>query len=113
MQAQQSSKNGAAQFSLFVQHDPAGSQDVSVDRATEWKKEHVDGARLKPLDKLTTLLSDLDSKKPLAVYCKGGYRSAIATSLLQRAGYEQVMNVVRGFEACHACALPFVADRAR
>jgi rhodanese-related sulfurtransferase len=52
----------------------------------------------------------LEKPKPVAVYCKGAYRSAIAASLLQRAGFEQVMNVTGGFDAWSACHLPFVTD---
>jgi hydroxyacylglutathione hydrolase len=44
----------------------------------------------------------------VAVYCKGGYRSAIAASLLQRAGFDQVMNVTGGFDAWSTCQLPVV-----
>jgi len=39
-------------------------------------------------------------------YCKGGYRSAIACSLLERAGFENVINVMGGFDAWLACNLP-------
>ena len=113
MPVQQTSQVTAEQLHQFVLDDPTGVQIVDVRRPIEWQEGHVDGARHKPLDKLTTLLSDLDSNKPLAVYCKGGYRSAIASSLLQRAGYTQVMNVVGGFDAWRACALPFVADSPR
>jgi hydroxyacylglutathione hydrolase len=44
------------------------------------------------------------------VYCKGGYRSAIAASLLQRAGFERVMNVTGGFDAWSACHLPITTS---
>jgi glyoxylase-like metal-dependent hydrolase (beta-lactamase superfamily II)/rhodanese-related sulfurtransferase len=110
---EETSQITAEQLHQFVQDDPTGVQIVDVRRPVEWQEGHVHGARHKPLDKLTSSLSDLDSKKPLAVYCKGGYRSAIASSLLQRAGYAQVMNVVGGFDGWLACNLPFVADPPR
>jgi hydroxyacylglutathione hydrolase len=113
MPVEQTSQITAEQLHQFVQDDPSGVQIVDVRRPTEWQEGHVHSARHKPLDKLTSLLSDLDTQKPLAVYCKGGYRSAIASSLLQRAGYAQVMNVVGGFDAWLACGLPFVADPPR
>ncbi len=34
-----------------------------------------------------------------AVHCKSGYRSSIASSLFQRAGFRQVLNVTGGFDA--------------
>jgi 3-mercaptopyruvate sulfurtransferase SseA len=52
------------------------------------------------------MMDDLDSRRPLVVHCAGGYRSSAATSLLQRAGYRQVMNVTGGFGAWKAAGLP-------
>ena len=45
------------------------------------------------------LFAGLDRTQPVAVHCKGGYRSAIAASLLQRAGFQKVVNVLGGFDA--------------
>ena len=40
-------------------------------------------------------------------YAKGhGYRSSIGASLLKRAGFTQVMNVIGGFDAWQTCGLP-------
>jgi rhodanese-related sulfurtransferase len=61
---------------------------------------------LKPLHQLATALNDLDRDRPVAVHCKGGYRSSIATSVLERAGFQQVMNVSGGFDAWRVCDLP-------
>jgi len=85
-------------------------QLIDVRRAPEWHDGHVPGARHKPLDKLTSLLDDLDRSLPTAVYCKSGYRSSIAASLLQRAGFEQMLNVTGGFDAWRTCNLPFVTE---
>ncbi len=97
-----------SQITVKQLHQFDGVQIIDVRRPAEWQEGHVPGARHKPLDNLTALLSDLDPRQPVAVYCKGGYRSAIASSLLQRAGYTQVMNVVGGFDGWLACNLPFV-----
>lgn len=83
-------------------------QVVDVRRRMEWDEGHIEGAVLKPLAKLTTLMGDLDPARPIAVHCKGGYRSSIATSLLRRKGYKDVMNVAGGFDAWRACDLPYV-----
>lgn len=93
---------------------PAGIQVLDVRRAMEWKAGHIAQAVLKPLNKLAlgdgegsnTVFAGLDPGKPIAVHCKGGYRSSIATSLLKRAGYSTVMNVVGGFDAWQAQKLP-------
>ena len=48
-------------------------------------------------------LADIDPTRPVAVHCKGGYRSAIACSLIQRAGFDHVMNLIGGYDAWRAC----------
>lgn len=105
---EQTSQISAVQLYDLMQEEP-GVQVIDVRRPGEWQGGHVEHARQKPLDHLTTLLGDLDKSKPVAVYCKGGYRSAIAASLLQRAGFEHVMNMTGGFDAWSACQLPFVS----
>jgi len=81
-------------------------QVVDVRRAAECEEGVIDGAMGKPLNKLTGRLDDLQRERPVAVYCKGGYRSSIACSLLQREGFRQVINIVGGFDAWKACSLP-------
>jgi hydroxyacylglutathione hydrolase len=84
-------------------------QLVDVRQPGEWEALHIAGALNKPLPKLTAMLDGLDRERPLAVHCKSGYRSSIATSLLQRAGFGNVMNVTGGIDAWQACALPLIA----
>ena len=88
--------------------DPGSIQIVDVRRAPEWDDGHIPGAVLMPLQKLESICSDLDRERILAVHCKGGYRSSIAASLLQRAGFKTVMNVIGGYDAWRACSLPAV-----
>jgi hydroxyacylglutathione hydrolase len=88
-------------------------QVVDVRRTMEWEAGHIQQAHLKPLAGLRTMVDDLDTARPIAVHCKSGYRSSIATSLLQRAGFSQVMNVVGGFDAWQAQKLPFVEPRSK
>ena len=93
----------------LLNNDPNSVQVIDVRRAAEWQAGHIGQASLKPLDRLTLMLDDIEKGKPIAVHCKSGYRSAIAASLLQRAGYEHVMNVTGGFDAWIACHLPFAS----
>jgi hydroxyacylglutathione hydrolase len=83
-------------------------QIVDVRREGEFADGHIDGAMLMPLHKLESMVSKLGHDRPIAVHCKGGYRSAIGCSLIQRAGFENVMNVMGGFDAWIACGLPAV-----
>ena len=87
-------------------------QIVDVRREGEFAGGHIEGAKLMPLHKLESLTANLDHDRPIAVNCKGGYRSAIACSLIQRAGLENVMNVTGGFDAWVACGLPVSAQEA-
>jgi glyoxylase-like metal-dependent hydrolase (beta-lactamase superfamily II)/rhodanese-related sulfurtransferase len=59
-----------------------------------------------PLGKLASRLSELDKGKLLVVHCKGGYRSSIATSLLRRAGFRDIANLIGGFDAWKTAGLP-------
>jgi len=81
-------------------------QLIDVRQPGEWDQGHVAGAMLKPLPKLTQSLDDIDRARPVAVHCKSGYRSSMASSLLKREGFGEVMNVIGGFDAWKACDLP-------
>jgi hydroxyacylglutathione hydrolase len=59
-----------------------------------------------PLGKLKSRTAELDREKLLVVHCKGGYRSSIATSLLRRAGFRDIANLIGGFDAWKAAGLP-------
>ncbi len=107
---EQTSQISVEQLHDLLLEDPNGIQVLDVRRASEWQGGRAQHALNKPLDNLTRAFGDLDKSKPVAVYCKGGYRSAIAASLLQRAGFEQVLNVIGGFDAWSACHLPIVTD---
>jgi rhodanese-related sulfurtransferase len=81
-------------------------QVLDVRRESEWEGGHISGADWYPLDRFKTALPAIEPGQAVAVHCKGGYRSAIACSLLQRAGYNNVMNVIGGFDAWLEAKLP-------
>lgn len=82
------------------------AQLVDVRRQGEWDGGRIAGAQLKPLDRLEKNLAGLDRNRPLAVQCQAGYRSAIAASLLERAGFTRLINVAGGFAAWSSANLP-------
>lgn len=86
-----------------------GLNVLDVRREPEWQAGHLAGAAWWPLDRFKAGLPALDPTKPLAVHCKSGYRSMIACSLLQRAGYSNVINVLGGFDTWQQAALPVQA----
>jgi hydroxyacylglutathione hydrolase len=83
-----------------------GVQVLDVRRQPEWDAAHIENATWWPLDNFRVSPPELNVNEPIAVHCKGGYRSLIACSLLQRAGFKQVMNVVGGFDAWQEARLP-------
>jgi rhodanese-related sulfurtransferase len=83
-------------------------QVLDVRREPEWDAAHIEGATWWPLDNFKVSPPEIDHEAPLAVHCKGGYRSMIAGSLLQRAGFRHVLNVAGGFDAWQAAKLPVV-----
>jgi len=81
---------------------------LDVRRQGEFDAGHIAGAEWYPLDRFKAALPKLDPNATVAVHCKGGYRSVIAASMLQRAGYN-VINVMGGFDAWEQAQLPILS----
>ncbi len=82
---------------------------LDVRRQSEWDAGHIMGARWYALDDFPRALPALPRHAPIAVHCKSGYRSMIAASLLRRAGFADVTNVIGGYDAWRAEAEKKVA----
>lgn len=93
-----------------LQHD-ATLQVLDVRSDTEWASGHIAGA-------LHIMAGDLEKNltkiphdhKPLAVVCASGYRSTVAISLLERAGFHNLWNVTGGMNAWKQAGLPMTRD---
>jgi len=81
---------------------------LDVRRQGEWDAAHIADAEWYPLDRFKAALPPLENDGKIAIHCKGGYRSMIAASLLQRAGFD-VINVTGGFDAWEQAQLPTTA----
>jgi glyoxylase-like metal-dependent hydrolase (beta-lactamase superfamily II)/rhodanese-related sulfurtransferase len=57
---------------------------------------HVPGARLVPLGSLIARVGELSKARPVVVVCRSGARSAQATVLLARAGFDKIANLAGG-----------------
>ncbi len=57
---------------------------------------HVRGAHSLPLSALAAQLDTIDRQQPVVTVCRSGTRSAQATVLLRKAGFEQVANLAGG-----------------
>jgi glyoxylase-like metal-dependent hydrolase (beta-lactamase superfamily II) len=71
-------------------------QVLDVRAEPEWREGHIPGSVHKPYHDIHGLLDELDPGKPVAVICESGQRSAVAASLLQAYGAENVIHVVDG-----------------
>ena len=91
---------------LVEKREQGKVQVLDVRREPEWKSGHITDSELCPLDQFALQIPWLDKATPVAVHCKSGYRSMIACSLLRKAGYENIVNVMGGFDAWSEANLP-------
>ena len=87
--------------------DPPLVLDVRADG--EWRLGHIEHALHIPLSRLAERLDAIPRDRPLVVHCASDYRSAIAASLLRRAGVEDITVLVGGMAAWRQEPLATVA----
>jgi rhodanese-related sulfurtransferase len=78
--------------------------DVRSDK--ERTGSHLAGSLHIPLSGLAERIGELPQDRLLVVHCEGGYRSAIACSLLARSGRTNLMDLIGGIKAWQASQLP-------
>jgi hydroxyacylglutathione hydrolase len=81
---------------------------VDVRSPKEWSEKHLAGSLNIPLNRLGNA-TQIPRGRSLVVHCAGGYRSAIAASLLKREGIAQVTDLIGGLGAWQAAQLPVVS----
>jgi hydroxyacylglutathione hydrolase len=72
---------------------------IDVRRPPEWNAGHIENAAHMPLNHLAESALSLNRDSKVAVVCAGGYRSSIASSLLEQLGFRNISNVVGGMTA--------------
>src|SRR5262249_19241836 len=92
---------------MIASNDAPVVVDVRAPREREEKR--IEGSLSVPLTRLAESLGTLPKNRPLLVYCAGGYRSSIAASLLQRAGFGAVSEIAGGIAAWEAAKLPVLS----
>lgn len=78
---------------------------VDVRGKSEFAEKHIVGARHIPLGYLADRLATLPKDHTIVTHCASGYRSQIAASLLQAAGFDDVVALNEGTE-CWSKFLP-------
>ena len=88
----------------------AGESYVVLDvrNASEWNTGHIYGSQNIPLNHLEDQLAQVPADVTAVIQCRSGYRSSIAASILQKHGFDAVMDLVGGIEAWKASRLPLV-----
>lgn len=72
---------------------------IDVRKKSEYDSEHVEGSIHIPLNTLNESLSEIPKQEPFVIFCAGGYRSMIASSILKQRGYDNFKDVIGGFKA--------------
>jgi rhodanese-related sulfurtransferase/glyoxylase-like metal-dependent hydrolase (beta-lactamase superfamily II) len=79
---------------------------LDVRTHAEWAAKHIPGAVHVPLRHLAERLEEIPRDRVVVAYCQGGYRSAIAVSLLDRSGFPRLADLAGGIAAWEAGGLP-------
>lgn len=83
----------------FIQIDQTKCNNLDVRKASEYDAGHLQYSDHKPLDYLNDWIRSLDKNKQYYVNCAGGYRSMITCSILKSRGFENVVNIIGGYNA--------------
>jgi hydroxyacylglutathione hydrolase len=82
-----------------------GMHIIDVRTADEFKAGHVGGAHHVMGGFLADRLAELPRDRPIALVCGTGYRSTVASSVLERAGFDDVVNITGGMTAWRQAGL--------
>ena len=72
--------------------------------------KYIDGSLHLPLTQLQRQLSTVPRDRPVVLQCAGGYRSAIAASILANHGMQEIADLVGGLAAWEAAELDLVTS---
>jgi len=72
---------------------------IDVRTETEWKAGHIPGSHNIHAGLLPSQAKTIPKEKPIAVICEGGYRSAVASSILKKEGISEILNIQGGMKA--------------
>lgn len=101
---------GTKSLPLFAPTQVSDRMIIDVRMPVEYASGHIQGAKNVELAQLQEFLKEVPPEQPLAMICGMGYRSSLAASLLQSAGFTNVGSVRGGIRAWHAAGLPLVRN---
>jgi hydroxyacylglutathione hydrolase len=78
---------------------------IDVRNAAEYEGGHIPGAKHLMGGFLADHTAELPRDRPIALVCGSGYRSTVASSVLERAGFDDVVNITGGMTAWRRAGL--------
>ena len=82
-----------------IEHKTNHNPIFDVRKKGEWDASHIKDARHVCLSILNEELAQFPEEEEFYVHCAGGYRSVIASSILKKRGYHNVINIAEGYDA--------------
>lgn len=82
------------------------SKVIDVRKESEYCAEHVEEVYSKPLAYINEWIKEINPKEHFYVHCAGGYRSMIASSILQARGFRNFTEIEGGFNAIAKTTIP-------
>ena len=92
----------------FIAYHAENKEDIIIDirKKSEYDSEHLVKAINVPLNKINKHLEQFPKDKNFVLYCAGGYRSMIASSILKQRGWDNFSDVIGGFGELAKTDLP-------
>ncbi len=95
----------AEELSSVMEKDLEGTV-LDVRKPTEFLSQHVINARNFPLDYVNSNMNRIDRDDKYYLYCLGGYRSMITASILRARGFQNLVNIEKGWRAIEESEVP-------
>lgn len=83
----------------FVNEKETDVKIIDVRKPEEFQSQHIEGAINAPLDQISQWAGKMDLDHPFYIHCAGGYRSMIASSILNSRGIRNFKEVEGGFNS--------------
>ena len=81
----------------FAKEYTPESKVIDVRKISEYSAEHINDAYLRPLDQISSWVSNINKDEHFYLHCAGGYRSMIAGSILNSHGIRNFTEIEGGF----------------
>jgi rhodanese-related sulfurtransferase len=92
-----------------TEHKTNHNPIYDVRKKGEWDTSHIKNAHHVCLSMLNEELAQFPKEDDFYVHCAGGYRSVIASSILKKRGYHNVINITEGYDAIQHSSIELVS----